>query len=133
MDARKTVFACFVASFAFLVLLYSIARAAPVGDLPTLKVTASPAMAFAPADINVLIIARPDSKNRYLAVSLGANDSAFAGSSQRSLDGENERGELANIKYRDAPSGTYYIIAVLYDREGKPIAKQEAKVRRLPR
>jgi hypothetical protein len=134
MGGRQAVFACFVASCAFLAYLFSVVTAnAGLHELPVLKVTAAPRMAYAPANIEVVVIAKPDAKNRYLAVSLGATDSAFAGSSQRSLDGEQERGELARILYRDAPAGNYLVVVTLFDKAGKQIARREADVRRLPR
>jgi hypothetical protein len=129
MGARQAVFACFVVSLLFLAGLHRVIAE----DLPDLKVTAGPQLAFAPAHIDVVVIAKPDAKNRYLAVSLGATDSAFAGSSQRSLDGEHERGELARIQYKDAPAGNYWVIAALYDRNGKMLAKREAQVKRISR
>ena len=130
MGGRRAVFACFVASVAFLSLLFSIVRG---DELPILKVTAGPKMAFAPAGIEVVVIARPDEQNRYLAVSIGASDSLFAASSQRSLRGEEERGEVANLSYPKVPAGTYLVVAALYARDGTMIARETADVRRLSR
>lgn len=130
MGARKAVFACFVASLAFLALLFNVVRGS---ELPILKVTATPRMAFAPAGIEVVVIARPDEANRYLAVSIGASDSLFAASSQRSLRGEDERGEIASLSYPKVPPGTYLVVAALYARDGTLIARETADVRRISR
>lgn len=130
MGGRRAVFACFVASVAFLALLFNVVRG---DELPVLKVTATPRMAFAPAGIEVVVIARPDEANRYLAVSIGATDSPFAASSQRSLQGDDERGEVASLSYPKVPAGTYLVVAALYARDGTMIARETAGVRRLSR
>lgn len=131
MDGRRAVFACFVASCAFLAYLYAVV--APARELPILKVTATPRMAFSPTAIEVIVIAKPDERNRYLAVSIGAADSLFAGSSQRSLRGEEEDGQVANLTYPKVPAGTYLVVAALYDRDGKMLARETADVKRISR
>jgi hypothetical protein len=102
-------------------------------DLPDLKVTAGPQMAFGPADVTITVFAKPHDQNRYLALGMGSANSAYARSSQKSLDGENEPGQLANVLYRDVPAGDYLIVATLYTREGKIRAQKEATIKRLPR
>lgn len=132
MGARQAVFACFVAACAWLTLLFSVVRADP-SDLPQLKVTADPRIAYAPGAVLVTVYAKPDDRNRYFALAVGSPDSGFAASSQRSLDGEHERGELARVTYRDVPPGNYLVVAALFDRDGKQLASRSVDVTRLPR
>lgn len=130
MGARNAVFACFLVGLAFLVCLYRIVGAS---ELPQLKLDASPVMAFAPADVHVIVIAKPDERNRHLAVAIGANDSLYSSSSQQTLRGEEERGQLAEKTYRNVPPGTYLVVAALYDQDGKMLARASKEVRRISR
>jgi hypothetical protein len=113
--------------------LWLASCAGHASELPQLKLTADPRIGFSPASITVTILAKPDARNRVFALSVGANDSGFAASTQRTIDGENERGELARVVYRDVPAGNYVVLAALYDREGKLLARREVDVKRLAR
>jgi hypothetical protein len=132
MGGRHAVFACFVVSALFVTLLFSVVRAAPE-ELPQLKLDVSPTMAFAPADVVVVVIAKPDDANRTLALGIGATDAVYASSSQKSLNGSDERGQLASVTYRRVPAGNYLVVAALYDRDGKMLAQASKAVRRLSR
>jgi hypothetical protein len=132
MGGRHAVFACFVVSALFLTVLFSVVRAEP-DELPQLRLDVSPEMAFAPADVRVIVIAKPDDANRTLALGIGATDSLYASSSQKSINGSDDRGELASVTYRRVPAGTYLVVAALYDREGKMLAQVSKAVRRLAR
>lgn len=132
MGARQAVFACFVASCAFLTVLFSVVRADP-GDLPQLKITAEPRIGYAPGHVLVTVYAKPDANNRIFSLAIGATDSGFAASSQRSLDGDNERGELAKVTYKDVPPGNYLVVAALFDRHGKQLASRSIAVKKLAR
>jgi hypothetical protein len=132
MGGRHSVMATFLASLAFLTYLYGII-AVNAGDLPQLKVTAEPRLGYAPGHVIVTVYAKPDAQNRYFALSVGSNDSAFAASSQRRLDGEDEPGQLARVTYRDVPPGNYLVVATLFDRSGKQLASRSVDVTKLPR
>lgn len=112
-------------------MLYSIIGVG--SELPRLKIVATPAMAFAPEDVYVVVIARPDERNRHLSLAIGASDSLYASSSQQSLQGEDERGQLTEKTYKHVPPGNYLVVAALYDREGNLLVRATKAVRRLSR
>lgn len=103
------------------------------GELPVLKVQAGPRTAFAPKEIKLVVIARPDAKNRALAIGIGAQDSAWATSSIRRLHGEQEQGQLVDVTYPGVPAGNYLVVVTLFDQQGKQIAQRSADIRRIGR
>ena len=133
MGGRHAVFACYVVSAVFLACLFNVLRAAPPSELPILKVNARPVQAFAPADVDVVILAKPDDANRVLTISFAAPDSAFVRSTQQTLHGSEEQGQLASFTYRAVPAGTYILRVGLFTRDGKQRAVRDATVRRIGR
>jgi hypothetical protein len=134
MAGRLVVFSAYVAVLAFLAGLYSIIRVTPAAAaLPILSVKANPKIAFAPHKIDVVVIAKPDERNRALALALSSMDSAHTASTVRQVDGADARGELLTLTYPNVPAGTYVVVATLFDRNGKPIAQRDQEVRRLGR
>lgn len=117
----------------FFLSLHSTRGALNATELPILKVDAKPGQAFAPADLDVVILAKPDDENRSIAISFAAPDSGFVRSSQQTLHGAEEMGQLASFTYRAVPAGSYILRVSLFNRHGKPRAVRDTTVRRIGR
>jgi hypothetical protein len=79
------------------------------------SVTFSPVVAFAGADIRVVVRVQPEAGNRRLQLSVDAP--TFYASTERQLDGvDGARAHSFNVK--DLPAGDYQIIATLEGSDG---------------
>jgi hypothetical protein len=105
-----------------LVSLPGMSRAqapAPEPDTPSSKliqsVTVSPVVAFAGADMRVVVRVLPDAGNRRLQLSVDAP--TFYASTERQLDGvDGARAHTFNL--HELPAGDYQIVAVLEGSDG---------------
>ena len=91
----------------------------PARDLPASKliqsVSVSPVVAFAGADLRVVVRVQPDAGNRRLQLSVDAP--TFYASTERQLDGvDGARAHTFNL--HELPAGDYEITAVLEGSEG---------------
>lgn len=79
------------------------------------SVTFSPVIAFAGADLRVVVRVQPDAGNRRLQLSVDAP--TFFASTERQLDGiEGARAHTFNV--RELPAGDYQIVATLEGADG---------------
>jgi hypothetical protein len=79
------------------------------------SVTFSPIVAFAGADLRVIVRVQPDAGNRRLQLSVDAP--TFYASTERQLDGmEGARAHTFNV--RELPAGDYQIVATLEGSDG---------------
>ncbi len=94
-------------------------HAAPILDTPDSKliqsVSFSPVVAFAGADLRVVVRVQPDAGNRRLQLSVDAP--TFYASTERQLDGM-EGARAHTFAVRELPAGDYQIIATLEGASG---------------
>lgn len=95
------------------------AARAPILDTPDSKliqsVSFSPVVAFAGADLRVVVRVQPDAGNRRLQLSVDAP--TFYASTERQLDGM-EGARAHTFAVRELPAGDYQIIATLEGASG---------------
>ncbi len=112
-----------VLAFVFGMALSALAQAPvipdPVPETPESKliqsVTFSPIVAFAGADLRVVVRVQPDAGNRRLQLSVDAP--TFYASTERQLDGvQGARAHTFNVK--ELPAGDYQIVATLEGSDG---------------
>ena len=90
-----------------------------------LSMRVSPAVAFAPANLNVRMTIASDSENR--AIEIVAESGDFYRSSELQLDGE--FAPKTNIfEFRSLPMGEYAVRAVLKGQGGRELASSVQKV-----
>ena len=109
-----------IAAVAAVVLL---APAANGGERLSLRVT--PAVAFAPADLNVRATVESDRANRSMQIEVDSSD--FYRSSEIQLDGEHAPRTLT-FTFRDVPGGMYDLRATVRDDRGQTIASTHSLV-----
>lgn len=97
----------------------------PLAGGEVLKVRLSPAAAAAPATVLVQISVEPHADNRSLEVVVDSDH--YYRSSQVSLDGDDARRTHA-FEFRNLPSGSYEVSAVLLTLGGKPRASADARI-----
>jgi hypothetical protein len=92
-----------------------------------LKIAVSPAVSFAPSNVDIRARIAPDAENRALEVIVESED--FYRSSQRSLEGDHAPATIS-FAFRGLPGGDYLISGILTDSGGRQraIARQQLKV-----
>lgn len=92
-----------------------------------LRIAASPAWSFAPADLSIRARVIPSAENRTLEIV--AESGEFYRSSQISLEGERAPATTM-VEFRSLPSGDYVVYGILTDSSGRrrAIAEQSVKV-----
>ena len=110
------------------IALFGLMLAAlPAGGSAPLKLSVTPAHAFAPATLRIRATVEPNAANRKLAVI--ADGVNFYRSSEIPLDGE-QAPKMVETRFADLPDGEYDISAVLTDLSGhaRAIAHQSVRV-----
>jgi hypothetical protein len=99
----------------------------PLGAGERISVKASPAVAFAPANLVVRAVIEANQDNR--AVEIVAESADFYRSSQIQLAGENAP-RTTQFEFRSLPPGTYEVRALLIgvDGEQRALARQQVNV-----
>lgn len=100
---------------------------AGAGETLTMKV--SPAVAFAPATLIVRAMIEADSRNR--AVEIIAESPGFYRASEIELDGD-KAPRTSTFEFRNLPSGTYEVKAILRDASGQARAAVRSQVNVMP-
>jgi hypothetical protein len=96
-----------------------------VGANDKLALRVSPAVAFAPANLNVRATVTSDPDNR--AIEIIAESDEFYRSSEIQLDGESAP-RTTLIQLRSLPTGAYSVRAILKGQSGQELAVSEQKV-----
>ena len=104
-------------------LMVTATLQAGAGEKLTMRVT--PAVAFAPANLNVRAMIEADASNR--AVEVVAESTEFYRSSEIQLDGENAP-RTNTFEFRSLPPGSYEVTATLIDSTGQRRASAAAHV-----
>jgi hypothetical protein len=96
-----------------------------------LRIAASPAWSFAPADLSIRARVVPSAENRTLEIVAESGD--FYRSSQIPLEGERAPATTM-VEFRSLPSGDYVVYGILTDSSGRrrAIAEQSVKVLGVP-
>jgi hypothetical protein len=94
-----------------------------------LKIAVSPAMSFAPANLNIRARVVPNAENRLLTVV--AESGEFYRSSQVQLEGE-QTPAMITFEFRGVPDGDYLISGILVDGGGHARAFSQQHVRIIP-
>jgi hypothetical protein len=110
---------------AVLVVGLSILSAWPLRAVERLTITVSPAVALAPATVQVRAAVDASAENR--AIQIVAESSGFYRSSEIPLDGA-EAPRTTIVEFRGLPGGTYTISAVLIRTNGRAIASRGLRV-----
>jgi hypothetical protein len=108
-----------------LVLAVGCLAVAPVGASDRVAVHASPRVAFAPADLNVMATIETSVDNR--AIEIVAESEQFYRSSEIPLEGDRSA-RTAFVQFRALPSGTYVVRAVVRGTDGRPLATSATAV-----
>src|SRR5215213_4692908 len=111
--------------FGMLMLTTTLPLGAGAGE--RLAIKASPAVAFAPANLVVRAMIEADHENR--AVEIVAESDNFYRSSQIQLEGDRAP-RTAQFEFRSLPSGTYEVRATLIGSAGeqRALARQQVNV-----
>lgn len=101
--------------------------AMPVGAGDQLKMTVSPAHAFAPAVLRVRVSIEPSAANRSLEVI--ADGDQFYRSSEIQLEGDQSPATF-NLEMKDLPEGAYRVVGILKDGSGRErsVVSQDIRV-----
>ena len=97
----------------------------PLAGAEILKLRLSQPVAVAPATVLVQISVEPHADNRSLAVVVDSDQ--YYRSSEVSLDGDDARRPHV-FEFRNLPSGSYEVSAVLLASGGKPRASADARI-----
>jgi hypothetical protein len=98
---------------------------APVGAGERIALRVTPAVAFAPANLNVRAIVEANEANR--AIEIIAESDDFYRSSEMTLDGDRAP-RTAMFVFRSLPEGFYRVRAVLKNSAGKELAFTQSNV-----
>ena len=92
-----------------------------------LKIAATPAVSFAPANLSIRARVAPNAENRSLTVVATSED--FYRSSQVQLEGEQAPG-MVMFEFRGLPDGEYEISGTLIDAGGhrRAVSQQHVKI-----
>jgi hypothetical protein len=106
-------------------LVATLLNAFPVGADNPLKLRVSSRISSAPADIFVYVTIEPRHENRVLVISAESDD--FFRSSDVQLNGE-DSATVNVIRFRQLPSGTYDISAMLLGDRGQRTATARLEI-----
>src|SRR5437867_12561660 len=111
--------------FGFGILLLSLTLPLAASERMTVKV--SPAVSFAPANLNVRTMIEANARNRFVEIVAESND--FYRSSEIQLDGEHAP-RTTTFEFRSLPPGTYEVKGTLRASDGSALAtvRQEINV-----
>jgi hypothetical protein len=104
---------------------FGILISGAVGADDRLSMRVSPAVAFAPANLNVHATIEADSGNR--SIEIIAESPEFYRSSEIQLDGESAP-RTTLFQFRSLPTGEYSVRGVLKGQGGRELASVERKV-----
>jgi len=99
--------------------------ALPVTGRDAVTITVSPARAFAPATLRVIVRIEPNATNRSLTIV--ADGENFFRSSEVSLDGD-QAPKIIQMPFPSVPGGQYDVYAVLKDASGRERATAHEQV-----
>jgi hypothetical protein len=109
---------------ALVVGLVTVAAAHP-GAGERLVVRVTPAVAFAPANLNVRATVEANQENR--AIEVIAESDLFYRSSEISLDGDRAP-RTTVIQFRSLPGGAYHVRTILKGPSGRELASTQSNV-----
>jgi hypothetical protein len=104
-----------------------VMMALPLGAGERLTIKVSPAISFAPANLNVRTMIEADAQNRMVEVV--ADSANFYRSSEIQLEGD-KAPRTTNFEFRSLPPGTYEVTVMLIGADGRQraLARQQVNV-----
>jgi hypothetical protein len=104
-----------------------VMMALPLGAGERLTIKVSPAISFAPANLNVRAMIEVDAQNRMVEVV--ADSANFYRSSEIQLEGD-KAPRTTNFEFRSLPPGTYEVTVMLIGADGRQraLARQQVNV-----